>query len=113
MAQLLMTPDGKKVQADITKDERLYDAPHNPPNTGTAYTSGTDLYVHKARSGKTYFYTHFWSMWQGTDSSYELLTEDEAKEFILDKAQGAGYVAGGVMDDACEKYFPGIFDEDA
>lgn len=112
MAILLMTPDGKKVAINPRGDPEIYSAPHNPPNTGTAYTSGTDLLAHKARSGKVYFYTYHWSMWEGTQSSYNLLTDEEAKQFILEKAQGTGY--NGLSDvERAEEYFPGIFAEDA
>lgn len=114
MSIVLMTPEGKKVVINRSTDEQLYDAPNNPPNTGTRYTSGTDLYAHKARSGTWYYYTYAWSMWQGTEDEYALTTEDEAREFILRKASEAGH--GRLSDDereTCEKHFRGIFDEDA
>jgi len=110
---ILKTPDGKKVVVDIKGDVLLYDAPQNPPNTGTRFTSGTDLYAHKARSGKVYFYSYFWSMWEGTDSSYKLLTEDEAKEFILDNAGIADHVAAGIKWERVKEYFPDIDEETA
>jgi hypothetical protein len=110
---LLMTPEGKKVVVDLKGDATLYDAPHNPPNTGTRYTSGTDLMVHKARSGNNYFYTYSWSMWQGSEDSYTLLTENEAREFILTRSQMAGHIANGVNESICLEYFPNLFDEDA
>jgi hypothetical protein len=102
MAQLLMTPDGKKVLVDDNQDECIYEDP-----TGTAYT--TDLHAHKARSGKVYFYSHSWSMWQGIGESYHLLTEGEAKAFLLERSQIAGHVAVT----RSEAYFPNLFDEDA
>ncbi len=86
--QLLMTPEGKKVLIDTNSDIILYDAPHNPPNTGTAYTSGTDLFIHRARSGTNYFYAYYWSMWEGEGSRRELVSEDQAKKFILEKSCG-------------------------
>jgi hypothetical protein len=114
METILRTPEGKKVAIAPNNDTCLFSAPHNPPDTGTAYTSGTDLYAHKARSGKVYFYSYCWSMWQGTESYYNLLTESEAKEFLLGKAEGTGY--NGLSNcevERAEEYFPGIFDEDA
>jgi hypothetical protein len=112
--QLLMTPEGKKLQVSLEKDATLYVAPHNPPNTGTAYTSGTDLYCHKARSGKVYFYTYFWSMWQGVEDSYQLISEDEAKTFVLQKATQSGYVGEGVQTSTCESIWgEELFREDA
>ncbi len=88
--------------------------PITPPNTGTAYTSGTDLYQHEARSGKKYYYTYSWSMWQGTEDHYELITEEAAKDFILKRASQAGYVADGVKEDNCRALWGNdFFDEDA
>ena len=114
MALILMTPEGKKVAINPKADVEIYDAPRNPPNTGTTYTSGTDLLAHKARSGKVYFYTYHWSMWEGSQSGYELLTDEEAKKFLLEKAQGTGYNGlGNSGKERAEEYFPGIFDEDA
>ena len=111
---ILMTPDEKRVKANMKEDVCLYDAPHNPPNTGTAYTRGVDLYAHKARSGQWYFYTYQWSMWQGEDSSHELISEGEAKNFILEKAGRAGYES---LSDGEEKrarsIWPDIFEETA
>jgi TRAP-type uncharacterized transport system substrate-binding protein len=114
MATILMTPEGKKVAITKKTDVNIYESPRNPPNTGTAYTAGTDLYAHKARSGKTYFYTYSWSMWQGSQDNYELLTDGEAKQFLLQKAQGTGYNGLDHSEkELAEEYFPGLFDEDA
>ena len=114
MAKILMTPEGKRVAINPGADVEIYRAPRNPPNTGTSYTAGTDLLAHKARSGKIYFYTHHWSMWEGSQDSDTLLTDEEAKSFLLEKAQGTGYNG---LDSSAEsrapEYFPGIFDEDA
>ncbi|MEM4058440.1 MAG: hypothetical protein QXZ12_06935 [Thermoplasmata archaeon] len=73
------TDDNKLVIADPEYDICLYYAPRNPPNTGTKYTRGIDYYVHKARSGKLYFYAYSWSMWQGDYCRYILIPENEAK----------------------------------
>jgi len=89
MAKILKTPEGKVVRINTKTDVCLYNAPHNPPNTGTSYTTGVDLYAHKARSGQIYFYKYAWSMWQGESSSTWLITK-EAIDFVLDKMQG-GY----------------------
>lgn len=114
MAHILMTPEGKKVMINKKEDVALYESPVNPPNTGTRYTSGTDLYAHKARSGKLYFYEYHWSMWEGTEESYNLLTEDEAKKFLLEVATMTGYAClSGSEKAMAEEYFPGLFDEDA
>lgn len=63
-------------------DEKLYAAPINPPNTGTRFTSGIDLYLHIAQSGKEYYYTHAWSMWQGSTDEYELISKEAAIGFF-------------------------------
>jgi hypothetical protein len=112
--QLLMTPEGKKITVRTDSDHCLYNAPYNPPNTGTNYTAGTDLYHHRARSGNEYYYTRSWSMWQGSEDSYELITEDAAKAFILERACRAGYVGQGVKQEACEEHWgEDFFNEDA
>ena len=88
--KVLMTPENKRVVIDTEKDEKIYNAPVNPPNTGTRYTEGTDVYRHVARSGNEYFYFYTWSMWQGSESSYELATKEELENFLIKKA-GLGY----------------------
>lgn len=114
MSIVLKTPEGKKVVVEKSDDECLYEAPHNPPNTGSRYTSGTDLYAHKARSGTVYFYSYFWSMWVGTESEYALMTDEEMKDALIVRAGDNGPGSMGDREiERCEKYFPGIFDEDA
>jgi len=113
MSIVLKTPEGKKVVVDISHDECIYESPRNPPNTGTRYTDGTDLYAHKARSGMMYYYSYFWSMWQGVERSYSLMTSDEMREALIDHASDAGPGAMGEGEIECaERHFPGIFDED-
>ncbi|MFA5414145.1 MAG: hypothetical protein WC295_01525 [Methanoregula sp.] len=114
MPIVLKTPEGKKVVIDISHDDCLYESPHNPPNTGTRYTSGTDLYAHKARSGAMYFYSYSWSMWQGTEAEYSLMTEAEMRSALVDHASDGGW--GAITDNertGIEQYFPGLFDENA
>jgi hypothetical protein len=110
---VLKTPEGKKVVIN-SNDPRIYQAPRNPPNTGTRYTSGTDIFSHKARSGTVYFYTHTWSMWQGTEDEYRLVSPDEVKDLLVELAGMTGHDR---LTDAeiqiAEEHFPGIFDEDA
>jgi hypothetical protein len=115
MAQILITEEGKRVQIEPSKDTNLYDAPHNPPNTGTAFTRGTDLYAHKARSGQMYFYTYSWSMWQGEESDYELVTREEAIAFLQERASYTGHdeLSSGEMDQAREVFGEDIFAENA
>ena len=112
--RILKTPEGKRVVVNRNADVILYDSPVNPPNTGTKYTQGTDLLAHKARSGTVYFYLYHWSMWQGTEESYELVEPDEAREFLLQKAGLTGVAELSESErERVEEYFPDIFEEDA
>jgi len=114
MAQILITEDGKRI--DITSGNTcLYSAPHNPPNTGSTYTRGTDLFTHKARSGKYYYFTEYWSMWQGEESSTSLLSRKEAIEFLQNKAASSGKdsLSKAGMKEAVEHFGEDIFSENA
>ena len=110
MNLILLTQDEKKVKVDTSHDVNLYCAPHNPPNTGTKYTSGTDLYYHRARSGNEYFYTHYWSMWQGSEEVFELITKKEAEKFLIDVWNNQ---YGNMKLDEVKKLFPNIDEETA
>ncbi len=85
--------DGKIAVLDSETDKVIYEAPHNPPNTGTAYTSGTDLYLHVTKRGRKVFYLYHWSMWQGVEDRIEVISESEAKDFIIEKAGLTGWAA--------------------
>jgi hypothetical protein len=114
MSIVLRTPEGKKVVVDMSHDECLYESPHNPPNTGTRYTSGLDLYAHKARSGAMYYYSHSWSMWQGHEAEFTLMTDSEIKDMLIAHAGEAGHGEPSQREiDLAEKHFPGIFEETA
>jgi len=110
MNLILLTQDEKKVKVDTGSDIQLYSAPHNPPNTGTRYTSGTDLYFHRARSGNEYYYTHDWSMWQGSEDSFELISKEKAENILL---QNWNNQYGNVKEDEVKKLFPDIDEENA
>jgi hypothetical protein len=87
MDRVLITDDGKRVIVNTKTDVCLYETPCNPPNTGTDYTRGTNLYAHRARSGNVYFYLHHWSLWQRESSWLELVDRHEALDFLLEKAR--------------------------
>jgi hypothetical protein len=111
---VLKTPENKKVVINPKTDETLYSAPVNPPNTGTTYTTGTDLLCHVARSGKIYYYTYDWSMWQGTEDKFTLISEEEAKNFLCEAASYSGHMKMTEKEIArAQELFPGIFEEDA
>lgn len=113
MNAVLMTPEEKKVAVNTETDTCLYDAPRNPANTGTRYTRGSDFYAHTARSGKNYFYAYHWSMWQGDEDSFHLLTDEEMKARLIELNDGSRYSLSGSEIARAEKFFPGIFEEDA
>ena len=112
---LLLTDDRKRVKIDMDRDTRLYSAPVNPPNTSLGYTSGRDLYMHKSRSGKNFYYIYSWSMWQGTESTFYLISEEEAKDFILEKACcfGHGALDWTEIEQAKNLFGDDFFDENA
>jgi hypothetical protein len=115
MAHILINDEGKRVEINMEKDLCLFDAPHNPPNTGTAFTRGTDLYAHKARSGSWYYYHYVWSMWQGENSYCHLVTRAEAIEFLQQKAtlDGCGSLDKEDIRKAVEHFGEDIFSENA
>ena len=75
--------DGEKRWiADTKEDEFLFGTPVNPPNTRTTYTRGTDLFVHRTKSGKVYLYFLDWSLWQGEEDRIREATVEEAQKFL-------------------------------
>jgi len=111
MANILKTPDGKVVRLS-KNDIRLYEAPCNPPNTGQKYLSGTNLYVHKARSSNLYFYTVEWSLWQGSENTTTLISKQEAIDFMLDKMEGGYWVCPSDERIKTAKEYLGEFDKE-
>lgn len=88
MSKHIFSDNGKRIVCDTSIDDQIYDAPHNPPNTGTRYTRGTDIYAHKAKSGAVYFYARHWSMWQGEEERVELMGADEVRDFFDARMNG-------------------------
>jgi hypothetical protein len=114
MSVVLMTPEQKKVVVNLSADECLYESPRNLPTTGSPFSSGVDLYAHKAQSGAIYYYTCAWSMMEGSKPEINLLSEKAAKKFLIERAGLAGYeYLIYKKSEKFEKYFPGIFEEDA
>ncbi len=93
--------DGKRAVLDTKLDTCLYKAPVNPPNTGTSYTRGTDLYLHNTKNGRKVFYEYHWSMWQGEESGINVISVEEAKEFLEIKAGLTGW--GRVSEEELEE----------
>lgn len=114
MPTILKTPEGKKVSINMPSDICLYRSPENPPNTGSSYLRGSDLYAHKARSGNVYFYINHWSMWQGEERKTELISKGYAEKFLLDLASVTGW--GEITDSEWERireFFPNLEEENA
>src|SRR3982751_340776 len=85
MKKVFRNENDKLVVLNTKYDEQLYDSPQNPPNTGTRYTAGTDLYVHVTKNDKQeYYYKYHWSMWQGTEAEIEVISKEEATQFLID-----------------------------
>ncbi|MEM1950433.1 MAG: hypothetical protein QXI43_00155 [Candidatus Nitrosocaldus sp.] len=110
----IIKDNGKKIIIDTNADVCLYWAPRNPPNTGTKYLEGTDLYLHKTKSGAQVFYLVHWSMWQGSETTYRVVSEDEAKEFFETKLSRSGWEYPNQDEiDRAKSLWPDLFEEDA
>lgn len=92
MKNVVQLENGKRAILDTKMDEKLYDSPHNPPNTDTRYTCGSDLFLHICKSGLRVFYLMNWSMWQGSETTLQVISESEAEEFFLDKLSGNEHI---------------------
>jgi hypothetical protein len=114
MKKVLLTEEGKKVVIDTKQDARLYESPQNPPNTGTRYTRGTNLYCHETKNKNKYFYFYSWSMWQGEGGEIVLCSKKEAEDFLIEKAGNVGWDS---LDDTeyeyLEKYGFNLLEENA
>ena len=71
MQKVMKEDDGTRWIADTKTDVKLYYAPRNPPNTGSDYTRGIDLFAHKTRSHGERFYLRHWSMLEGEPGSID------------------------------------------
>jgi hypothetical protein len=74
MDTLLKTKDGKKVTVNMQKDINLYSS----YITNSGQTMGWSLYYHKP-----YFYEFHWDMWHHNSNRLELVSEKEAKDFVI------------------------------
>lgn len=107
MKKIIVTQDNKRAILDTKTDECIYNAPHNPPNTGTQYTRGADLYVHKSKAGQEFFYLYCWSMWQGDEARIEYLSKDEAMTYLTEHVDSYN----GVDEEVLNRY--GLLEETA
>ena len=114
MSVVLMTPEQKKVVVNLSADECLYKSPRNLPTAGSLFSSGVDLYAHTAQSGAIYYYTCAWSMLEGAKSEFNLITEESAKKFLIERAGLAGFdYLLYKKREKFEKFTPSAFEEDA
>lgn len=77
MKHVLRTEDKKKVVIDIENDSQLYAA------SAHRETRGTDLYAHRAQSGKIFFYMHEWSRWEGEVDQFILISRDKVEDRLI------------------------------
>lgn len=114
MATILLTEDRKRVAIDHKTDVCLFETPANPPNTGTRYTRGMDLYAHKSRSGNWFFYFYNWSMWDGEKSYDNLIDRESAIAFLQDRAADSGHMELSKREqEKAVEIFGDIFSENA
>lgn len=115
MAKILKTDEGKIIDVKMQNDICLYGAPVNPPNTGTAYTRGVNLYAHKTRKGNWYYYVNHWSLWEQEEDEVNLISRNEAIEFLIHKATLSGHAEMDQrgMEQAREHFKQDIFEETA
>ena len=109
MSILLKTPEGDFINITRGKNICLYLAPEGFPG----YTRGTNLFMHISPSGRRYFYTYRWSLWAGEDPAIiELISEEEARDFLLKRAQWSGLEGLKPVEiELAKKIFPGSFEE--
>lgn len=114
MKKIIKIEDGTCWVANTETDEKLYDAPCNPPNTGKEYTRGIDLYTHRTKNHGVQFYLLHWSMWQGEEEYIETLTREEAIEFLKDQVGDYwDYPSASTVEMLKEKYDIDLMEETA
>ena len=106
----IRTKDGKWLQIDPKTDPWILKTPHSSVRASLDYRKGEDLYLRTLPDGTQYYYLISWTDWQReSKEAYRTLSEEEAKDFLIKKAQSAGKIG---LDpdilDRIEKYFPGL-----
>ncbi len=84
--------------------------PHSSVRASLDYRKGEDLYLRTLPDGTQYYYLISWTDWQReSKEAYRTLSEDEAKDFLIKKAQSAGKIGlDPDISDRIEKFFPGL-----
>ncbi len=106
----IRTTDGKWLQIDPKTDPWILKTPHSSVRASLDYRKGEDLYLRTLPDGTQYYYLISWTDWQReSKEAYRTLSEDEAKDFLIKKAQSAGKIGlDPDISDRIEKFFPGL-----
>lgn len=106
----IRTTDGKWLQIDPKTDPWILKTPHSSVRASLDYRKGEDLYLRALPDGTQYYYLISWTDWQReSKEAYRTLSEDEAKDFLIKKAQSAGKIGlDPDISDRIDKYFPGL-----
>jgi len=114
MKKVFRNEDNKLVVLNTKYDEQLYNAPENPPNTGTRYITGKDLYVHVTKNDKQeYYYLYCWSMWQGVESRIEVISKEDATQFLISRVGDYWGFPDNADVETLKKYNINIIEEEA
>ena len=106
----IRTKDGKWLQIDPQTDPWIYKTPHSSVRASLDYRKGEDLYIRKLPDGLVYYYMVTWTDWQReSKEAFHTLSAEEAKEFLLQKAQSAGKIGlDPDIIDRIERFFPNL-----
>lgn len=104
--------DNYRYVLNTKTDECIYNENRTNPD-GRSNTRGSDLYAHKGKNGKIIFYSLSWSMWQGEYSSIEVLTKEQAENFLIQatKSDVWGYPYDEEDEELLKKYDLNILEE--
>jgi hypothetical protein len=93
-------------------DEEIYNTNVTNPD-GRDVTRGTDLYAHKGKNGNIIFYLQHWSRWQGEYGSIEVITKEQAENFLIQRTKDDtwGYPYNKDDEDQLKKYGLNIMEE--
>ena len=64
-------------------DECIYLKSRVNPDSRDVW-EGTDLYAHKGKNGNIIFYKLHWTRWQGAYDSIDVVTNEEAENFLIE-----------------------------
>jgi len=81
----LNTADNKVVVVQPRSDKCLFAAPRISVIRDKKMMDGIDLFYHRSRSGNEYYYLFSWSMNPEIKPKYELISKDQADQFLAEK----------------------------